>query len=354
MANKSRNGKTGDKYGRILVVRLDRIGDVLLSTPAVRALRRAYPQSYIAFMVRPYAREVVDGNPCLDEIIIYDKEKDGRGFAGALRTALMLKKKKFDLAVILHPTVRTHLIAALARIPVRIGFDRKAGWLLTRRVPHTKHLGLKHEIDYTLDLVRYVGASPGSRSMDMPVKEDSERRVRDLFSGSGIGKDDKVVVINPGASCPSKRWMPESFASAADAIADRTGSRIVIISDYKDKALADSVESAMRNRPLNLAGTTTVSDLASVLKRADLFISNDSGPVHVACAVGTPAIVIFGRSDRGLSPSRWGPSGDKDVVLHKHIGCEVCLAHNCRRGFACLAAINPEDVVDAAEKILRR
>jgi ADP-heptose:LPS heptosyltransferase len=119
-----------------------------------------------------------------------------------------------------------------------------------------------------------------------------------------------------------------------------------------DKEIGDKVSSLLDANCLNLSGRTTVGELASVLRRSKLFISNDSGPVHVACAVGTPVIAIFGRSDRGLSPKRWGPIGKQDVVLRKDVGCEECLAHRCARGFKCLEAITVDEVVAAAEKIL--
>ncbi|MBN1527106.1 MAG: glycosyltransferase family 9 protein, partial [Candidatus Omnitrophica bacterium] len=173
-----------------------------------------------------------------------------------------------------------------------------------------------------------------------------------LFASGGIREGGAVIAVHPGASCPSKRWSAERFAQAADRIAERYDARVVIIASEKDRVFGDKVASLMKRPPLNLSGKTSVADLASVLKRARLFISNDSGPVHIACAVGTPVVDIFGRNDRGLSPRRWGPTGANDIVLHKEVGCEVCLAHNCKLGFKCLDAITVDEVVGAAEKIL--
>lgn len=331
---------------------MDRIGDVMLSTPVIKAVRDAYPQSHIAFMVRPYARDIVEGNPYLNEVIIYDKKRRDGGIAGTLKFAGMLRAKKFDTAIVLHPTSRTHLLMLLAGIPERIGYDRKWGNLLTKRIPHTKQYGLKHEIDYTFDILRHMGIEGRDRALYMPVKRASEDRIAALFKDNGIGMDDIVVVINPGASCPSKRWRAEKFAGVANDLVEKLGVRIVLISDKTDKAFGDKTASLVKKDCLNLSGNTTVSDIASILRRADLFISNDSGPVHIACAVGTPVISIFGRSDRGLSPLRWGPSGNNSIAIHKDVGCDVCLAHNCRKGFRCLEAVNIGEVVTAAEKLL--
>lgn len=333
---------------RILVIRLDRIGDVVLSTPVAKALRAAYPDSRITFLVRPYAADIVKGNPYIDEVITYDKER-------TLSFAMSLRKKKFDMALILHPTSRTHWIVFLAGIPVRLGYDnKKMGMLLTKRVPHGKQYGLKHEIDYNLDLLRHIGVEPSERELRFPLNSASEKKIESLFAGNHIGPEDTVVVINPSASCRSKMWRPANFSKVSDSLVERFGAKIIIIGGAKDTASADMLANSMRKASINLAGRTTVADIASILKRARLFISNDSGPVHIACAVGTPVISIFGRSDRGLSPKRWGPIGKKDIVLHKDPGCEVCLAHNCIINFKCLELITPDEVLQAAAAILSK
>lgn len=339
---------------KILIVRLDRMGDVVLSTPVIKTVREAYPDSYIAFMVRPVCRDIVEGSPYLDEVIIYDKEGGEKGLIGNAKFILGLKRKKFDTAIVLHPTTRTHLVAFLAGIRERVGYDRKMGFLLTKRIPHLKHLGLRHEIDYTLDLLRYIGLEPKVKELYMPINSRSEEKVADIFKRHGVKESDKVVVINPSASCVSKRWSAERFAKVADKLAEHRGARIIIISGVSDKNFGDNVANAMRKSRVNLSGKTSVGDVASLLKHSSLFISNDSGPVHIACAVGTPVIAIFGRSDRGLSPLRWGPTGEGDIVLHKDAGCGLCLAHNCKSGFKCLKAVTVEDVLGAAETILER
>jgi lipopolysaccharide heptosyltransferase II len=322
---------------------------VLLSTPVIKAVRDAYPKSYIAFMARPYARDIVEGNPCLDEVIIHDK--DG-GIFKIFSFVCDLRKKKFDIALVLHPTRRTHLIIFLAGIPERIGYDKKWGFLLTKRLPHFKQFGLKHEIDYTLDIIKLMGVESKDHTLYMPIKTGSEIKIKKLFDDNGIKERDPVIAINPGASCPSKKWPPENFSRVCDELAKRYSAKIVVISDINDKPFAAKVVLGMAKPAVDLSGKTSVSDLASVLKRARLFISNDSGPVHIACAVGTPVIAIFGRSDRGLSPERWGPSGGRDIVLHKYVGCKECYAHECKNGFKCLDAVTPDDVIEAAAKIL--
>lgn len=348
-----RQAGTDYRYKRILIVRTDRIGDVLLSTPVIKALRDAWPYAYIAMIVSPYAKEIVEGNPFLDEVIIYNKDGKHRSALRTIKFALNLKKKKFDLAVILHPTNRVHLVSFLAGIKRRIGYDRKLGFLLTDKIKHSKQLGEKHEVEYSLDLVRYLGIMPEDKNLFMPIKPASEVWVEELFKQEKIGQTDKLLAIHPGASCLSKVWPSERFADVADRLTQNYGFKVLIISGAKDIALAQNVMKNMHHPVINLAGKTSVSQLASLLKRCQLFISNDSGPVHIASSVGTPVISIFGRDQEGLSPRRWGPVGLKDRILHKEVGCIECLAHNCAKEFICLKAIVVDEVLKVADSILK-
>ena len=285
---------------RILIARTDKIGDLVLSTPVIKAVREAYPGAYIAMMVRPYAQEIIKGNPYLDEVITYDKANKGLSIIHDLKFIGYLRKKKFDLALILHPKNRTHIIALLSGIPERIGYDKKMGFLLTKKIPHLKHYGLKHEIDYTLDILRYAGIGFKDKGLHITVDKDALERVDRIFSENGISKEDKVVTVHPGSSCASKRWAVERFAKVADSLAKEYRAKIVIIAGPHDRLFGDKTAALMKESALNLTGKTTVSQIVGILKRSAIFISNDSGPVHIACAVGTPTISIFGRSDRGL------------------------------------------------------
>ncbi|MFA5092645.1 MAG: lipopolysaccharide heptosyltransferase II [Candidatus Omnitrophota bacterium] len=340
---------------RILISRTDRLGDVVLSTPVVKALREKFPQAYIAMMVAPCARDVVDGNPYLDEVIIYDKDGKHKSWLRTLKFANNLAKRKFDLAIILHPTNRVHLLISLARIPQRLGYNRKLGFLLNCRKLHLKQEGIRHEAEYNLDLISDLGVTGSAQDLFMPLKQESERYVSELLSQAGFTQKDKILAINPGASCPSKVWSTQRFAQVCEKLVSLYNFKILILGGPKEMQLANKIEVEYKGsaKILNLVGKTSVSQLASLLKRCTLFISNDSGPVHIASALGTPVISIFGRNQPGLSPKRWGPLGKRDKYLHKDIGCMQCLAHNCTKEFACLKAITVEDVVSAAESILK-
>lgn len=345
--------KPRQDFQRILVVRTDRIGDVLLSTPVISALRAAYPFAYIAMMVRPYAKDILEGNPDLDQIILYDRDGKHKSWQRSLKFARNLKKKRFDIAIVLHPTNRAHIVTFLAGIKKRIGYGRKLGFLLTDRIRHTKHLGEKHELEYSLDLVRHLGILTEDKKVFMPLRQDAEEWAKELFAREGIGTKDKLLAIHPAASCPSKIWPAERFAEVAERLADKYGFKVLLLAGPKDTHLAQKIAKGMHHACLDLAGRTSVAQLASLLKRCSLFISNDSGPVHIASAVGTPVISIFGRNQKGLSPLRWGPTGKKDRVAHKPAACVKCLAHNCINGFACLKNITVDYILSLADSILQ-
>ncbi len=341
-------------YKRILIIRTDRIGDVVLSLPAVRAVRKAFPGAYVAAMVSPATKDIVKGNPDINEIIIYDKKGKHRNFFKTLVFSLWLKKKKFDIALILHTTARVNLITCLARIPKRAGYTRgKMDFLLTDRLYDVKRLGEKHEAEYSLDLLRSVGIKAKMSQPVVYINEMDEANAERLLKENGLREREKFIAVHPGASCISKRWPEENFALIADALSEELGVRIVLLSDEEESPTGEKVRSSMKKEPVFLCGKTSLGETAALLKKSMLFISNDSGPVHIACAVGTPTISIFGRNQRGLSPERWGPLGKNSAYLHKKVGCSECRAHNCKKGFMCLKEITPEEVIDKVRELTK-
>jgi heptosyltransferase-2 len=339
---------------RVLVIRLDRLGDVVLSTPVLSALRQHFPHAHIAMMVRPPCVDVVEGHPAVNGVVAYDKAGAQRSAPATAAFARRLRGEDFDTALVLHPSNRSHWIPWLAGIPVRVGYDRKCGWLLTHRVPHRKQEGAQHEAAYALDLLRVFGIEPPPPRPSIPVHEAAVRQVQALLEAAAVPPSAPLVAVHPSASCISKRWMPERFAAVADRLQAEHGVTICLIAGPEDAPIARQVAQAAQRPIVDLAGRLSVAQLAALLRRCRLLVSNDSGPVHVAAAVGTPVVDLFGRNQRGLSPARWGPLGPGHVVLHKEVGCVTCLAHNCDINFLCLTEISVEEVYEAAAGILGR
>lgn len=341
-----------EDYKKILIIRTDKMGDVILSTPVIKVLRDKYPKSYIAFMVRPYTKEIVRGNPYLDEVVIYDKYGKHKNFFSTLKFAWYLRKKKFDVAFILHPTNRVHLITFLAGIPERIGYDKKLGFLLTKKIKDLKILGERHELEYNFDILKAAGIKEASDELFMPLSECDRITISSLLSKKGITEDDKIIAIHPSASCPSRIWPAERFKEVCSRLIMKNSKiKVALISSGEHEAICRQVAESLNENNYVIFSSLTLKELAALLEKSELLISNDSGPVHIAASVGVPVVVIFGRNEAGLSPRRWHPRGEKNIILHKKVGCNKCLAHRCQLGFKCLKAITVKEVLDAAEKI---
>jgi len=339
---------------RILITRTDRIGDVVLSVPLIKILRKNFPQSYIAFMVRPYTKDLLIGNPYLNEVLIYDKYGEHKSFRGSLRFLRELKKQKFDLALILHPTNRCHLLCFFAKIPVRIGYDIKMGFLNNIKIPHLKHLGLKHELEYNLDFLKVLGIEYKKEEIEfyLPIKRESEERIENLFKELGIKEKDLIICINPTASCPSKIWRPQKFKELIELLIENLKAKVILIGSKDRIDICEFIEKNIKYKIINLCGMLSLADLISLLKRITVFVSCDSGPVHIANALGKKCVVIFGRNQPGLGPKRWAPFGEGHKILHKDVGCKECLAHNCKKRFLCLESITVDEVFKALLEIL--
>ncbi|MBI3306400.1 MAG: glycosyltransferase family 9 protein [Candidatus Omnitrophica bacterium] len=336
------------------MTRADRIGDLILSTPVFSELRKAFPQAWIAGLTFVENKDILLGNPYLNEVILYDKKGSERGVWGNIRFAKKLADKKFDLVVHLHATNRMHWVSWLAGIPVRIGWDRKSGGLLTHAYADFKKEGKKHEAEYNFELLKPLGVScPEKLETFFPLQEKSRLSLGTFLKQHQIPCDKPWVVMNPAASCPSKIWPSGRFGELAEKIAGQFDVYFLLIGTKSDRPLMQKIkEAAPRISFYDLSGKLSLGMLGVLLKDSVLLISNDSGPVHIASAVGTPVISIFGRKQPGLSPTRWRPLGERSRVVWKDAGCIECLAHNCQIHFLCLDMISSNDVFKEAAAIL--
>ncbi|MFH1878812.1 MAG: glycosyltransferase family 9 protein [Candidatus Omnitrophota bacterium] len=330
------------------------MGDAVLSLPAIKAVRKAFPDAYIAVVVQPRIDDLLKGNPHVDEVIVYDKNKKHKGILRNINFIKQLRSKRFDMALILHTTKRINLICFLTGIPKRIGYARgKADFLLTDKIAYTKKLGEKHEAEYSLDILRYLGIEPEFSLPFIYVRNDDEKKADVLLKGLNIGAGEKFAVLHPGASCVSKMWPLENFAKTGDMLIENLKIKVMINLAPDQAALGEKVRDMMNSKPVFFRDPTTLGVLAALFKKASLVISNDSGPSHVASGVGTPVISIFGRNQKGLSPVRWRPLGDKAIAIHRDVGCTECLAHDCKKDFLCLREITAEEVFNEAKNIYR-
>ncbi len=301
----------------ILLIRTDRIGELVLTTPAFAAIRWHFPSARITAVVNPRSAEAIEGAPFVDSMIKFDPSGDNAGLPGRLSFFRAIKKPGFDLAVIFNPSKFFNILIFLAGIPVRLGYDRKAGFLLTHKIDDKKYLCDKHEVEYNLDLIGAIGVSALDKRPYFPLNASAEIKLNDMLKENGIEGKDLLIAVHPATSNPEKMWPPERFALICDRLLEEFKARIVLIGGKEEREAVGVVKSKMNNAVLDMAGALSVKELGSLLKRCLLLISNDSGPVHISAAVGTPAIVFFGEDRPGGSSLRWGPYGEGHLVIGK-------------------------------------
>ncbi len=349
----------GSEVQRILVVLPTWVGDAVMATPALRAVRQRFPEAHIAWTGPPAARLVLAGSPWVDEVLP-DPSKGG-GLRGLLKARRMLRRGRFDLAVMLSNAFRVALLCRLGGIPRRVGYDRdKRGWLLTDRAPVPTAADGSFEptpaIRYYLDLTECLGCDVVDRTMTLSVEDTFAAEADDLFAQVGIDAHRPVVVVNPGASFgSSKLWQPERFAAVADTLIERRGAQILINVAPKETAIAAAVVGAMRHTPAVDFGKrgNTLGLLKAVIARANLLITGDTGPRHVAAALGTPVVTLFGPTD----PDWTTIDFPDERIVRVDVPCAPCQKKLCPlpvgpRHHLCMERITPEMVLVAAEQLL--
>ena len=334
---------------RILITRTDRIGDLVLTTPLFKALREQFPKAWIATVVFREHHEIVQGNPYLDEVILYDKKGSERGLWGQFLFSQKLRSKRFDVVIHCHGTNRMHLAAWFAGIPVRIGYDRRASWALTKVHPYNKKEGLKQEAEYLFELLEPLGVTP-PREIEtfFPITDRSVQSFESMRLFHKVPNDLPWIALNPSASDVTKMWPAERFAELVTCLQKERPSIFLAIGTSQDRA---TIERLIKNTSVpvfDLSGRLSLGMLGVLLKRSALLISNDSGPVHIATAVGTPVVSIFGRYEPGLGPKRWQPLGKNSRVFAK----DVSHIPAAERKFTYIDEIAVEDVHAAVRDLL--
>lgn len=334
----------------ILIRGVNWIGDAVMSMPAVKALRKAHPESKVSLLVRPSVVSLFEKDPNIDEIILY--EDRFKTVAGRFKLSMILKKKGFSKAFLFQNAFDAALITFLAGIPERIGYDRDGrGFLLTSPIPFNGDDRKIHHIDYYLNLLRNIGIE-AKRSVPW-IYMSIEERLSARKALSGLTRP--VLGINPGATYgSSKRWLPQGFAEVAYWFAAETGGSVIIFGSKNESDIANEIEYLIKRQTasfLNLAGKTTVRELICLISECDIFLTNDSGPMHIAYAAGTPVAAVFGST----SPELTGYQTAGSIVLKAGSKCSPCFERTCankNNDMRCMYAIESEDVYFAVKKLL--
>lgn len=335
---------------RLLIVKPSSLGDVVHALPTLAALRRRFPSATFSWLVKREWAEVLEGNPDLDEVLAVDLS--AQGWPAAIRA---VREGRFDLVVDLQGLLRSAVLGWASGSAVRVGFaNGREGspWFYTHRVPVPD--ASLHAVDRYLLMARFLGAEPekpGPSAFCLPRDPAAEARVEALLAAAGVQAGTMLVALNPSARWMTKRWPAESFAAAGDWLQRREGVRVVVVGSGKERSAGDEVIRCMQTAPLDLVGKTTMKELIALLRRLRVFITNDSGPMHLAAAVGTPVIAPFGPTD----PARTGPYGAGHAVLRSGVACSPCFSRRCANAvdMECLTAIHPQQVIESATILLK-
>ncbi len=297
---------------KILVVRNDRFGEFLLNIPALRALKETYPQARLIAVVNPYTRELAQDIAFIDEVIQWAREE--HSLIERLRLIRTLREKRIDIAVMLNPSQEFNIVTYLSGIPIRAGYARKWGFLLSHKMEDKKYLGLKNEIEYNLELVDLIGAKTKDKSLFLNTDDSA---IRGLLDEYDIRKQDNLIAVHPFTSDPIKQWPMDNFIELAKRLA-KEGIKIIIVGGKDNLEKYPWLFETFKNSGvINLIGRTTLRQLAAFLKVCRLLVSGDSGPMHLACAVNTPVVAIFRNDIPGKTAKRWGPWQGQSQTIEK-------------------------------------
>lgn len=332
----------------ILVVNVNWIGDVIFSTPVFRALKSHDPEARICCMAVPRVVPVLKCCPDVDEIIVYDEKGRHRWLWGKLKLIRQLRAAHFDIAFLLHRSWTRALLVYLGGVPKRVGYDLKdLGNLLTQKVSLPE--GDIHRSDYYLRVIESYGIPVKDRTTFLVPSDEARARVKALLESRGITEKDFLLVINAGGNWDLKRWPKENFAALTGRIMKEFDLTAVIPGAAKDQETAEYIRAQSGANPVVLAGQTSLEETFALMERADLVVSSDSGPLHIASSVGTATVAIFGPTRiQDTGPRGSGPS----VVLRKDLDCnqEACYELDCPDN-RCMKAVSVDEAVSAVGKI---
>lgn len=338
-----------DKVRKILIRTANWIGDAVMTLPALTSIREGLPNRHVAILTKPWVADLFSENPLVDEIILYKTPGPHEGVRGKWRLAQELKQEKFDLAILFQNAFEAALISFLAGIPRRAGYNTDArAFLLTHAVPVNGKVKKGHQVDY----YRAMTASLGFQSLPAaprlaPTKSQIEESER-ILKSRGLEGEKLLIGMAPGATYgPAKQWFPERFSALADRFSRDWGARVVIFGSQGDRDTASLLTKSADTEVLDFTGQTTLSQAIGLIARCRLFVSNDSGLMHVAAALGVPVVAIFGSTD----PIRTRPMGGNCRVVQHPVPCAPCLRTHCPEKRECLEKITVDEVYEAAREL---
>lgn len=324
---------------KILIIRIDRIGDIILSTPALRALRQSYPKAQVHLLVSDYTKDLVVNNKNADKIIIFKKD---------------ILDNDYDLAIALHPGIIENKLTFKSGAKFRIGYSGRGGsFYLTDIIKDDRDIRVRHEVISALEAVGRAGCSIEDKSLEVSLSKEGEAFADEFFRENKLSKDDFVVMIHPGARQEYIRWKKDGFAEVADRLIKEKNAKIILLSGKDELDLITDVKSLMHEEPI-IVSDIALRELVSLTGKVKLFIGNSTGPMHIASALKIPLIAIFGARHPLDSLEAWGPWGEDNCGVQAVVDCKNCHPSDCRNNFKCMSKIEAKEVFQAINMLLKR
>ncbi len=338
---------------KLLVRATNWLGDAVISIPALRQIRRARPNSEIVILARQWVADLYAREAFCDRILIYDNKGRHAGLGGKLRLASELRRERFDEAILLQNAFDAALLAWLARIPARIGYARDGRRLLLTQpiaVPAAGEIPA-HQRFYYLELLRRAGwidEIPECADIRLDGVEAAAAAGREGWRGRGLPAG-SWIGVSPGAAYgTAKQWLPERFAAAARSLADKLDARVAVFGSSAEADLCKAIAAQAGPRAHSLAGRTTLRQFIELAATCTVYLTNDSGPMHVAAALGLPTVAIFGATDHVAT----GPSASWAKVVRHQVECSPCLLRECPIDHRCMTRVTADEVVEEALRLL--
>lgn len=331
------------------------VGDAVMSLPALRTVRQRFPKAHIVVLARPWVADIYARESFADEVILYTAARGAKDWGGKWRLASELRARRFDVALLLPNAFDAALVAWLARIPTRIGYDRDGrGLLLTQKVPVPEKGAIpRHESFYYLELLRRIGwlaALPDEVVIRLEGAAAAREVGRALFRERN--HPPQMIGVSPGAAYGNaKRWLPERFAQAAAPLARELQAGIALFGSAQERDLCEAVAAhlcTLGHEPVNLAGQTSLREFIELAAACRLFLTNDSGSMHIASALGIPTVAIFGATDHIAT----GPTGPLARIVREPVECSPCLLRECPIDHRCMTRVEAARVRETAIELL--
>ena len=340
----------GRRIRRLLIRGTNWIGDAIMTTPAVRAIRCGLPAAHISLLVKPWVAPVFAASPHVDEIILYESNGRHSGTRGTIRLSAELRQMRFDAAILLQNAFEAAFLAWAARIPLRGGFATDGrGLLLTHPVQRRQRIRRVHQTLYYLEMLRGLGFRGRGAALELPLAADADAAALQALRAAGADEAAPLIGINPSATYGSaKQWFPERFARLADRLATYLGGQVVIFGGPADKPLGAQISAMMKTVPIDLTGRTDLETAMALIRKCGLFVTNDSGLMHVAAALDRPLVAVFGSTDMVTT----GPLGNRSRVVRVPVHCSPCLLPECPIDHRCMARISVTRVFQTAVSLL--